>query len=436
MTSTAPPPESVDLNELGRRIRGRLGVFLGLIGLGVGVAVLYTLLWPPKYEAKATLYFPSRPPSMLSLPAGGGEAGALAALTGGGTTTLDIYRGFLESESALDELASGVNMEREEAIKHRKFESDFRNNTLTIFGTSSDKDQAMKIVRLHLNALEKINARTQQSFQSEDVKVLENEVKKERATISQLESKLVSLQRNAKSAPSIISQPDAGTMAMPGNWAQQLKALQIKEIDVQSKLAMVRGRFAKMSATAADLPVSLPPIAALRPKLVAAETELKAKSAALGPDAPEIKRLKESITAIRKQMSLEASKYLRALQSGTAETGKDPGIEGYVELLLEQTSISAQRDALKKIVDLAPEEAAELNATLREIAMRGQLLAKATIQYQAAKLQMTRDPIKWTILDQPRLEDKPVNKKLGMNLSMGIAAGLVLGALVSIRKPL
>ncbi len=421
---------------LGARLRAR-GKGIGLTGaVGLLIALLYTIFWAPIWEAKATIYFPVKPLSVLGASGSVEASSATAALLGGlQATPLRVYRSFLESETAMDSVTKTTGLKRKEVNAMRRFEEQAQSNTLVISAKNTDRDLALEVVRQHVRALRHINAETTLALGGDDVKAIEQRLAQQHEVVARAEASLITTQQALKTAPSQMTTPTGQMTTVPGSWSVQYRK---DEVDLASLNRVLDATKKKMQAalkSGVELPSNLPPVAAFRPRLVELQSQLKIKEHSYGPDAPEVKRLQESIQELNATLNQELARYLKALNSGVVDAGTNIDLRDYTEGLSQKVRLEAEMQALKELVALAPQESVELGRAYREVAIQSAILQQLASQLELAKLQSARDPNKWTLLDAPRIDDDPVNKHYGRNLALGLVLGLALGVLFGLRGP-
>ena len=84
---------------------------------------------------------------------------------------------------------------------------------------------------------------------------------------------------------------------------------------------------------------------------------------------------------------------------------------------------------------LAPAESIRLSQLTRDVTTQGAILQQLQAQYQLADLQADRDPNKWEVLDEPRVDEKAVNKSLSKTGILSLLAGSALGTLAAMFAP-
>src|SRR5579862_7956932 len=145
--SNASLPDEIDIGQSLRRLRVRLPVLIVCVLFGALFGYAYTVLVRPIFQARVTIFFPVKPPSLLG-PGGiidGSSASSAAALLGGGATPIKIFRAFLESERTLDVVTQGSNLSRREVDDMRRFDEQTAANTLTVFVTDHDAALAKRV---------------------------------------------------------------------------------------------------------------------------------------------------------------------------------------------------------------------------------------------------------------------------------------------------
>jgi uncharacterized protein involved in exopolysaccharide biosynthesis len=102
---------------------------------------------------------------------------------------------------------------------------------------------------------------------------------------------------------------------------------------------------------------------------------------------------------------------------------------------LERVSLEAQIAAVSRLAKLAPAESIKLSQLTRVVTTQSTIVQQLQAQYQLASLQADRDPNHWEVLDDPRVDDKAVNKSFSKNGILSLIAGLALGAIAALFAP-
>jgi len=194
---------------------------------------------------------------------------------------------------------------------------------------------------------------------------------------------------------------------------------------------MASERFRAAAGQGGAAPIDIPPVRRLRPQLVDAEYQLRLLRQSLGEDAPEVDHLKKQIEIIQQELKMELSKYLSSVKQRLLDPTEGGGGGGgdMSGLLLHQVALEAEIKSLTTLATLAPGEASTLAKLDFDVSLQSELVQEATLQLQNAKLLALRDPNKWSLLDPPRIMEKPVNKRYGMVTAACTMAGLFVGIL-------
>jgi len=420
------PDPTFDLERILARLRRNLGSIVCLLIVALAIGLGYTFFVPAKYEARTTLFFPTRMPSITG--PGATEASASASLLGAaGPTPIKIFRAFLESQTALDYVVSKSGVERQKLIDIRNFAEDSGASTLTMSIVLTDGGEAKNLLDYHLEALRSINNAVSEKYVSDEVSTLQKEVEATRQALRQADRKYIDYLRATGTAPTLPGNP-AQSPAPVNEWQKQRDKALVDLAGVNALLDQATIRFKQAMGQGGQAPADIPPVRRLRPMLVDARTELGLKQRSLGPEAPEVKRLREKIAELEQDLRREVEKYYASVKKGLVDPTS--GINSPTEvssMLLQKARLEAEINSLTPLVKLAPDESTNLTKLAREVAYRSEMLKTALVQLEMEKLLALRDPNKWSLLDPPRIMEKPVNKRFGQMTAISAAVGLFLG---------
>jgi uncharacterized protein involved in exopolysaccharide biosynthesis len=414
--TTSLPDSSYDLATIKTKLasNARLIVFVVIAFLIAGLG--YTLLTPAKYEARTTLYFPSRTPSLQSM--AGGTAAESLGLGSSGPTPLKTFHGFLESETCLDYVSQQSGIDRKKIEDSRSFIEDAGANMLTLSVVMTDGDMARKILEYHLQALAQINRKISSTFTIDDTASLKGELENEQSKLKEIERDMVAFEKRANTAPTLTA----------SDWGQRLLRAQVDLQSTKSALAESSNVYRKSLGSQGLSPSDIAPVRTLRPKLVEAVYQLSILTSSYGPDAPAVKQLESQIAALKSQIKNEVSAYVSSIQNGMIDpTNANLGSAGSSDLsglLQKQVSLEAQVESLSRLAKIAPTEQGTLGDLTLKLTIQGELVKQSTLQYEAAKLQSLRDPNRWSLLDAPRTFPKPINKRYLPTALFSLLAGL------------
>jgi uncharacterized protein involved in exopolysaccharide biosynthesis len=252
--------------------------------------------------------------------------------------------------------------------------------------------------------------------------------------VTGIERQLLSFQENAVTAPSVAtagSGKDTTVVANPSRWQDMERQLEVGISKLNANIQAVRRQVAA-SGRSGEIPSNLPPVRKWRDKLVDLEYELKLKELTFGPDSPEIVQLKETVTETKKSLQQELRAYSGAIKSGALDpTTSEDSIVG---LVAERFGMEAQLAAVQRLAQLAPAESITLSRLTRELSTQSGILQQVQAQYELAKMQESRNPNRWHVLDEPEVDEDPVNKSMGKSGAMAAILGLVLGAMAALIR--
>lgn len=402
----------------------------------LAAGILYTIVATPVWEAKATIVFPVRPPSILG--AGNFDQTSLAASLTGGTTPLKVYSGMLESEHALEMVSQGSGLSRRRIKAMRTLEDQSMESSITISARDANAELAKKVVALHIQALQAINEEVNKPLAANDSDVLKAKLDDQQKRVSDAEQRLLDFQNRAVTAPTVAtvgSGKDTSVVPLGGRWGDMLNQLEIDLGKVQTGIDEVASRTHQIALGGGRLPSALDPALKWRDKLTDLQYDLQIQQLTLSPDAPEIVKLRKSIDITRGQLRAELEKYADAAKAGMVDPTVSKDGPKLPDLLTQKMMLDSQIRAVRKLAKLAPGEAIQLGRLVREVSTQSAILQQLQAQYAWAQLQTTRDPNHWEVMDRPEVDDKPVNKSFSKNGALSLIAGLALGCLAALYAP-
>jgi uncharacterized protein involved in exopolysaccharide biosynthesis len=207
-------------------------------------------------------------------------------------------------------------------------------------------------------------------------------------------------------------------------YLQQLNAAQLQLKQVQQQIAAAREAAQRAAKSATELPADLPPAASWRQKLTELEYELRVAELTYGPDAPNVVKLKRQMELTRQQLRKEIENYLRAVRLNL-DVNLAP-------LELQRVGLEAQIVALRRLAVRAPEDTLKLQRLAREVATLSDIVQQLRVSLEQARMEMSRDPNRWEVLEEGTLKEESVNKRWKLNTALALLGGLVLGCLVAL----
>jgi len=406
--------------------------------LCVLIGVLATWLPKPVYEASSTLLFPAGGASPLA-----GIAQSFGInLPSGGTAPLKMYRAVLES-ARLREMIS-----QETGIKAKKLESmttvkdDAQASLITVLVRHEDPATAQKVAKLYIRSLARLNKELNLPLARNQVEFLERELSLRTKQLREAETRLLDFQRRMvgeggapSSASTSVPTPMGGLAGLPSvrvsggasgfdtAYLQQLNSARLQLNQVQQQIAAAREAAQRVAQSATELPADLPPAALWRAKLTELEYELRVAELTYGPDAPNVVKLKKEIELTRQQLRREIENYLKAVNMNV-----DPNL---APLELQRVGLEAQVNALQQLAARAPEDTLQLQRLAREVSTLNELVQQLRVALEQARMEMSRDPNRWEVLEEGRLREGAINKRWIRNSALGFAIGMIISTMLA-----
>ena len=404
---------------------------LSVAALVIAGGVAYTTFATPIWEARATLIFPVRLQSTL-----GNNGFDQSAPSSNGPTPLRVFGGMLNSESALNIVSKTTHTERRKVRDMRTIQEQVPENSITISARDTNADLAKNVVASHLDALKSINDTVSKPLNQNDVEVIKTQLVAQRKRLASDERALLNFQQKSTTAPTVEaagSGKDLSLIPNAGRWGEMLRQLEVQYASLDSSIKDAQHRMNRIAKNRSDLPASLPPVEKWRTKLTDLQYDLQLKELALAPEAPEVVKLKKTIQITKAELKSELSKYALAANAGMVDASGDTS--KLPNLLTQRVAIEAQIRAVKRLAEAAPAESIKLSQLTREVTTQSSILQQLQSQYQQATLQADRDANRWEVLDEPRVDDRAINKSYTKNGVLSAIAGCAFGALLAMIAP-
>lgn len=400
----------------------RLVILLTMLA-AVGGALLKTWRAKPLYGAQATILLPAGGGSQMSLIAAalgvnvGSEAGS----------PLRMYEVLLESRRARRYVAQRLGVPERLVRQMARIDIDIPTNTITLATRCPTPRQALRAAGLYISALRDLNRTLSLPLARTQADVLRQQLDAKSAELRRAEDALQRFQERAKTAPDLALGTDS-TAPRGNRFAQQLRQAEVDLAATKIALTMARQQAEKLAQPGEKLPAELPPAADWRDKLANLEYDLKVEELTYGPDAPSVVKLKKQVEITRTALHQEVSRYLAAVREGL-----DPKL---ADLETQRVKLEAQTRALRRLAAEAPAEAVESARLTREVMALSVLVQQLRTQYQAALVQVSSDPNRWEVLDEPELlnNGRPVNKDPKRLAAVAMLAGLALGCVIAVMR--
>ncbi len=398
------------------------------------IAVLATWLPAPVYEASSTLLFPAGGISSLA-----GLAQSLGiSVPSSGTAPLKMYRAVLESKRTREIIARQTNITPKKLKQITSIKDDIQASLITISVRHKDPRVAQRIAKLYVTTLAMLNRDLNLPLVRNQVEFLENELALRTRQLREAENRLLQFHQRmvqeggapsasggavtSISSVSPLRALGSSVSGLDSTYLQQLNAAQLQLKQVQQQIATAREAAQQAAKSATNLPADLPLAAQWRQKLTELEYELRVAELTYGPDAPNVVRLKKQIELTRQQLRKEIENYLRAVNMNL-----EPSL---APLELQRVGLEAQIAALQRLATRAPEDTLKLQRLSREVSTLNDIVQQLRVGLEQARMEMSRDPNRWEVLEDGMLKEEPVNKRWRLNIALALAGGLMLGMLV------
>lgn len=402
----------LDLSEYGsavRRARPAIVVFGILCGM---IAVGLTAYSKPVYEVEASLLMATQSQ----------QASSLTALLGkGDANPLNVLKGIVRSRTAQERIAKATKVDIKDLEKALSVTTAADENQLVLnVKWKQDKNKAKDIADATIRTLEGMKREIGFSVANRQSTMLEKQIAEKEKSLDLAEKSVKDFQKVMKSPVDPTS---------PASIAELMKQRKQLESDLEAlkiQISEAKKQAERVAGSSSDLPTGLPNAEEWRGRVVKAEYELRIAEVKLGPDAPDVVRLRRELQITRDRLQKEISNYLKSVSSNV-----DASI---VQLEAQRIVLEWRVSSVQEMANAAPDEASELQKRLREVAALTQTLAALRQQYEIKKIEEVGD-VSWSVLEPPFFTDEePINKQFGRNGIVGFILGGFLGVTFTILR--
>lgn len=404
--------QELDLSEYSVALRRARPAILMFAAVCAAIAVGLTLYVKPMYQAEATLLMATQTQSVNPLSSILGKADA---------DPLSVLRGIVRSRTSMERIAAKTGTELKDLEKAVSATINSEENQLTItVQWKKDKDMAIKIAAATIETLDQLKKDIGFSVANRQSQLLERQIK-------QKQSELDAAVKSVKEFQKIMKAPVDPTN--PASIAELMKQRRQLESDLEALRITIREakkQAERVAGTSVDLPTGLPNADEWRNRVVKAEFDLRIAEVKLGPEAPDVVRLRRELQITRDQLQREISNYFKSVSSNV-----DANI---VQLEAQRIVLEWRVASVREMATAAPDEAAELQKRLREVAALTGVLSTLREQYELKKIDEVGD-VSWSVLEPPFFPDEePINKNFGRNGIVGFLAGCFFASMATIIR--
>lgn len=275
----------------------------------------------------------------------------------------------------------------------------------------------MSAVQTVINRTRELDRTVGFSMAGRQAAELEKSVKAKAIELRKAEDELRVVQSNATTSP---ADPDKGT-----SYLRRLQELELGLIGASKRLEAAMAT-AQLQAEDKTLPSGSVQYQQIREELLKAETEFEAAKRTYTEKAPEYQAAKRRLDSVQKTLQGEVSLHVRAMNKGLNER-----IAG---LTAEKVVLENQVKVARRLVEAAPGETIGLQRALRKVRLADMTYSKVLDQYEQATINAQTSKVKWTVLDEPYLDEDPVNKNFIFNIAVFGFLGAVVGVFIVTRR--
>ncbi len=405
---------SITIDDL-LKVLGRFwkSIFAFTILAGV-IAFTWVIVIPTKYRATTSLLVLA--PNLSSASS---AAAQLAVLNASAATPLRTIKGVVMSDRETQAIMDKFG------IDWREFEHCFvvvdesQSNQLTISYDSTDKEKNLAILQYSIEKLKELDKEFNFTVGSRQAASLKDEVAKKETEVKKAEDNLLELQKTLKT----VSDPtDPKTIAA---YLEKYQKLELELGGVQAQIRILRNQ-ASTAATNSSIPSSIPPAKTWQAKLSDIEYKLRVARTTMADQNPEVVRLKRQEQQTREQFQREVQKYLQSVNKNL-----DPTL---AELESKRMLLEYQTEQARQLAKVAPEEGLKLARQVAEVLTLRKVLTALRAQYEQAKIESEVDRVRWSVLDPPHTEHKPLNKRYALVAAITMVITFILALMVGVFR--
>jgi chain length determinant protein EpsF len=412
----------MNLHQFLLALRGRLWVFVSLLGATIVAAIIVTLLMPRTYEASVALLVDNRDEQSLSgtLPNPRDRIGFMQ-------TQIDIINSMEVSRRVVQDLklaqspqaraefqAQGGRGAIEDWLAQGMLAGLRVNSSQSSVITLTYSARDPKFAATAANAFAKAYMDMTLHLRVEPTKQaagwFEEQLKGLRQSFEEAQSKLAKFQREK----GIIATDERVDVENARLAELSNQALQAQNLTYESQS---RSGMASRTSNPETLPEVLgnPIIQALKTEVLRGEAKLKELSTRLGPNHPQYQQQAAEVSSLRQKMNEESQRVMAGVRNVTAQNQARTGSL--------QAALEAQR---RKVVELR--DARNESLVLQRDVETAQKAYEAALQrYLVNKVESGARQTNVTVLNSATEPTRASKPKTLLNIVLGVFVGIVLG---------
>jgi succinoglycan biosynthesis transport protein ExoP len=412
----------MNLHQFLLALRGRLWVFLSLLGATVAAAVAVTLIMPKTYEAAVSLLLDNRDEQSLSgtVPSGRERIGFMQ-------TQMDI----IQSPRVARKVVEDLKLAEGPAVK-AAFERSKQKGTVEdwvasglLAGLKVNNSQSSVVQLIYSDRDPKFAAAIANAFAKAYMDItLALRVDPTRQAATWFDEQLKVLRKDLEGAQDKLAKFQKARGIIATDERVDVEQARLNEISTQALQAQnltyeaqSRSGLASKNVPADSLPEVLgnPLVQALKTELLRAEAKLQELSTRLGPNHPQYQQQASEIAALRGKMNGEISRVVAGVRNLTAQNqARSASLQAALEA--QRQRVIEMRDARNEAFILA-----------RDVDTAQKAYEAALARHLVNKVESGARQTNVTILNAAVEPSSPTKPKKAVNILLGIVVGLMLG---------
>lgn len=398
-------------------LRGRLGVFLALLGATLGAAIVVTLLMPKTYQATASILVDTRDEQSLH-----GTVASQRERVGWMQTQIDI----LSSERVAKKAVEDMKLADNAAVKQAFAESGEKGTVEDwlarglLAGLKVDATQSNVINIIYSAKDPKFAAAAANAIARAYMDMtLQLRVAPTTQAAGWFEEQLKPLREQYEKAQARLAKFQQENGIIATDERVDIEHARLAALDTQSLAAVNSANEAavRLNGGTDALPDVLanPVVQSLKGELVRAESNLAQLSTRLGEAHPEYVQAKGQVDALRSRLNAEMGRIVGGVKNVTAQQRQR---EAQMKAALD-----AQRERVMKMRD-ARNQAMVLQ---RDVETAQKAYEAAHARYLVNKVESGARQSNVTLLNPAVEPSRPAKPRKIVNLALGLVLGIVLG---------
>lgn len=395
-----------------------------LIGCAFGgsvLAIVYVASLAPSYRAEAVIILPGAGTSQVSSVAQ--QLGISIPREG---SSIQMFKAILESNSALDFVAQGIGRPAKQVKDVLSLEDDIRANTISLVASDRDKDVALKLLNLRIDALRKINYRVILPSKNSELSNLNQEIARTKGMLKKAENELLAFNREASTSPTVVS--GTSVVVLPASYKEDAQQLRLDLSKARREREFLRGKVLDNAKASGTLPTISPVDDKWRTTLSNLDYELEIARQRYLDSSPEVRQILGRKQAAEQSLRRDVQKYVLSAKKGLM----DP-----TDLVKAEAAVvgaEAELSATERLAARAPYDAMRFQQLSRNVAMLTKQLEQLTQLQRQSEMEQSADPNRWEILDAPHVDPNPSNKRYVRFGGLGLLLGAIVGAFLAFKK--